>query len=84
MNNKTLFEVYHKTRDEMEHVIAYRPNQNFGVMVELDSYAKSYRRYERLSRKIYARLMGKKFCPICGNLREVKHHDSNYSCSKSE
>jgi hypothetical protein len=64
MDQLTLFNTYAICRDYMEDALVSKDNETF-------------RRYERLADKIYYRLNGRPFCPICGRTGGSWEHESN-------
>ena len=69
MKIQTLFKAYQGAEFNKRYAAEMRGaifgNGTFGIASADDRQARIWQRYDRLSRRIEARIMGEKICPIC-------------------
>lgn len=65
MNIKTLFSAYKKSEMNKSYASKSRKNGDYAIAVSSDGQAKEWQRYDRLSRRIDARINGDEVCPLC-------------------
>ena len=69
MKIQTLFKAYQGAEFQKRNAADIRGklfgNGTFGIACADDKQARIWQRYDRLSRRIEARIMGEKVCPIC-------------------
>ncbi len=78
MKIQTLFKAYKGAESYKNRAAEIRSkpfgNGTFGIACADDKQARIWQRYDRLSRRIEARIMGEKVCPIC-----VAPNDKHFS-----
>ena len=68
MNLQTIFKAYQMAEMHKARAVERRGifgNNRFGIACNNDLFALRWQRYDRLSRRIEARINGEKVCPIC-------------------
>lgn len=64
MKVATLFSAYQRVESRKDN-LARRRGQLFGIAVGEDELAREWQRWDRLTRRIEARIYGVAVCPIC-------------------
>ena len=79
MEFKTLFRAY-RLSEKRKRWASISYNGTYGIAVSDKPSARKWQRYDRLSRRIEARVEGERVCPVC-----VAPNNSHYSsCPKME
>lgn len=73
MQFKTLFRAYQMAESEKNRAVERRGG-SFGIAVKKDPDALHYQKYDKLTRRIEARIEGVQVCPLC-----VAPYDQHYS-----